>query len=66
MRAAPLRFLMLVVGGWICVRAAVLAPGWWTVPSGTGARASVAGPDASPAVAAQERGQCSLRTLAGR
>jgi hypothetical protein len=25
----PLRFLALVLGGWLCVRAAVLAPGWW-------------------------------------
>lgn len=25
----PLRFLVLVVGGWICMRTAVYAPGWW-------------------------------------
>jgi hypothetical protein len=25
----PLRFLLLVVGGWMCVRTAVYAPGWW-------------------------------------
>jgi len=25
----PLRFLALVVGGWICIRAAILVPGWW-------------------------------------
>ena len=30
MRAAtpPLRFLALVVGGWVCLRAAILVPGW--------------------------------------
>jgi hypothetical protein len=29
-RPAPaLRFLLLVVGGWICLRAAMLAPAWW-------------------------------------
>ena len=26
---APLRFLGLVLGGWVAVRAAMLAPGWW-------------------------------------
>lgn len=26
----PLRFLALVVGGWACARALVLAPDWWT------------------------------------
>jgi hypothetical protein len=26
----PLRFLVAVVGGWMCLRAAVLAPEWWT------------------------------------
>lgn len=25
----PLRFLVLVLGGWVCLRAAVLGPGWW-------------------------------------
>lgn len=34
--APPLRFLVLVAGGWICVRAAMLAPDWWTA---TGAAA---------------------------
>ncbi len=29
MSAPPLRFLALVVGGWVCIRAAMLAPGWW-------------------------------------
>lgn len=29
-RAPPLRFLALVLGGWVCFRAAVLAPGLWT------------------------------------
>jgi len=28
--APPLRFLALVAGGWICLRAAMLAPGWRT------------------------------------
>jgi hypothetical protein len=27
--APPLRFLGIVLGGWICLRLAVLAPGWW-------------------------------------
>lgn len=26
----PLRFLVLVLGGWICLRAALLGGGWWT------------------------------------
>ena len=38
---APLRFLALVVGGWIGLRLVALAPGWWPPPS----------PDASPAPA---------------
>ena len=28
-RAAPLRFLGLVLGGWIAARAAILVPAWW-------------------------------------
>jgi hypothetical protein len=27
--APPLRFLGVVLAGWICLRAAMLAPGWW-------------------------------------
>jgi len=29
MTGRPLRFLALVLGGWICVRAAILSPTWW-------------------------------------
>jgi hypothetical protein len=28
----PLRFLAAVIGGWACVRAALLAPAWWPAP----------------------------------
>lgn len=27
--APPLRFLMIVLGGWLCIRSAILVPGWW-------------------------------------
>lgn len=30
----PLRFLLLVIGGWVAVRTAMLSPGWWTPPLG--------------------------------
>ncbi|MEA3030428.1 MAG: hypothetical protein QOG13_1753 [Sphingomonadales bacterium] len=33
MRAPPLRFLALVVGGWVCLRAAVLLPDVWPRPA---------------------------------
>lgn len=29
MIARPIRFLVLVLGGWVCLRAAMLSPGWW-------------------------------------
>jgi hypothetical protein len=32
-RSRPLRFLAMVLGGWVTVRLAMLAPGWWTVPA---------------------------------
>jgi len=28
--APPIRFLALALGGWICIRAVILIPGWWT------------------------------------
>ncbi len=43
MRSAPLRFLALVLGGWICVRAAILAPGWWPGPRATADRGAAPG-----------------------
>jgi hypothetical protein len=60
--SAPLRFLCCVVGGWVCIRAALLAP-FWTSPAATAAvptqRRSaaelervVALPDPKPALAA--------------
>ena len=30
MTGRPLRFLALVLGGWICARAAILSPDWWS------------------------------------
>lgn len=71
--AAPLRFLGLVLGGWICLRAAMLAPGWWGVEQAAsvalpGARQSatkVIAPDprstvaALPAIAAQPQPESS-------
>jgi len=50
--AAPLRFLALAVGGWICIRAAMLAPGWWP-PS----PASPAGPRPAPSILPSARGE---------
>jgi hypothetical protein len=65
--APPLRFLGVVVGGWACVRVAVLAPEWVTeevraneapppgapaLPAATSIAASVAAAIAPPAVAA--------------
>jgi hypothetical protein len=35
----PLRFLVVVVGGWICIRTAVHAPGWWVPPGAAAPRA---------------------------
>ena len=29
MTAPPLRFLALVLGSWVCIRVAILSPGWW-------------------------------------
>jgi hypothetical protein len=55
--APPLRFLALVVGGWIGLRAAILVPGWW-VEAGAAAtpqarRAAVRVPAAAAAGAGQ-------------
>lgn len=47
MHAPPLRFLALVLCGWICLRIAVLAPGWLSVDP----MASRARPPAGPPVA---------------
>ena len=52
--AAPLRFLALVLGGWIAVRAAMLAPGWWPA-SETAAAPQVAPTHQPPALAAISR-----------
>lgn len=46
---APIRFLILVVGGWACVRAAMLAP--WPAATGLAAQAA---PRPRPAAAALE------------
>lgn len=32
--APPLRFLAIVLGGWVCLRAAILAPDWFSMPAG--------------------------------
>jgi len=58
MTARPLRFLALVLGGWICVRAAVLSPGWW---GGTPAGA----PPASPARSAHRPAPGPVRQAKG-
>lgn len=51
----PLRFLLLVVGGWLCLRAAVYAPAWWieagvAAPAPTSPRATQAGAVAADGV----------------
>lgn len=48
-RAPPLRFLALALGGWICIRAAILAPGWWTESETRRPPATAAGPAISRA-----------------
>lgn len=45
----PLRFLALTIGSWITVRAALLAPNWWSAPVGAVPLVSV---DALPALVA--------------
>lgn len=51
--AAPLRFLAAVAGLWICARAAILAPGWWSgqgvTKTATGAPMAIATARAFPA-----------------
>jgi hypothetical protein len=51
--SAPLRFLALTVGGWVAVRTAMIAPGWWEAPV-PAERAHVASAPAAqaPAIAA--------------
>jgi hypothetical protein len=71
MRRGPLRFLILAVGLWICARAAMLAPGWWTAQvappvsatSGAVRSASSQVPAPAPAPAA---GTAPVATLAAR
>ncbi|HYI63268.1 MAG TPA: hypothetical protein VEW71_00130 [Allosphingosinicella sp.] len=61
----PLRFLALVVGLWICGRAAMLAPGWWTEAQPPAVAALVS--QARAAEPAAERPVMSARPLdAGR
>lgn len=56
--AAPFRFVALVVGGWACMRAAMLAPDWWmeageaaSLKVGRGSLASAASEPVPAAVA---------------
>jgi hypothetical protein len=51
MTAPPLRFLALALGGWICIRAAILAPGW-TATEGRNSPAAAARPALTRAEAA--------------
>lgn len=37
----PLRFLAVVIGGWTALRAALLAPAWWTAPAAPGTASPV-------------------------
>jgi hypothetical protein len=50
----PLRFLLLVVGGWMCVRTAVHAPRWWVGEVVAGPIASV---PSTPASASEQRAE---------
>lgn len=56
-RAAPLRFLALVVGGWICIRAAILVPGRWAGAEPAAPSAS----DATPVLLAAAGGTAAHR-----
>ena len=42
----PLRFLALVLSGWVCVRVAIVAPGWWTGQGAASVPAAAAAPSA--------------------
>lgn len=54
----PLRFLGLAVGLWVCIRSAMLAPGWW-VEEGAASPATTArvGPASQPPIAARPEGR---------
>lgn len=45
--AAPLRFLGIVLGGWVAVRAAFLAPAWWASEGAAPSLAETAAPRAN-------------------
>lgn len=49
---APVRFLILLVGGWTCLRVATLSAGWWSDGAGTEAALSPPSPVDRAAVAA--------------
>jgi hypothetical protein len=40
--ASPLRFLVLVVAGWVCIRATILLPDWWAPEQAAALPASAA------------------------
>lgn len=48
----PLRFLTLVVGGWACLRGAMLAPDWWVETGQAAPAAPLAQSSRPPAMAA--------------
>ena len=50
-RSPPLRFLVMLVAGWTALRAAFLAPSWWTPPAGAG------GPATRPATERRHEGR---------
>jgi hypothetical protein len=73
--APPLRFLALVLGGWLCLRAAASIPGWWigvavpgppaaTRPQATGSNpapvAQTAAPSEQPALGRAENSVASF------
>lgn len=46
----PLRFLALLLGGWVCLRATVLASGWWQDSPDAAAHAWAEAPAPTPAI----------------
>jgi len=56
MTGRPLRFLGLVLGGWICVRAAILGPSWWHDAAQTAPAAPISkGPHSPPPTRVRDR-----------
>lgn len=50
----PLRFLAVVLGGWTALRAAMLAPAWWTGPAPSAAPPAEVGSTPRPALHSRE------------